>query len=409
MNIARLDAYLLSFPLPEPVKLRYFGGERTIIKRDALLIRVETDGGRVGWAPGPCTEYARDRIQAEIGSFLNGRAVTDPDALRVQFLHGPGRDGDLAKLYGSVEIALYDLAAKAKGVPVSELLGGRVRDRIQLYGSAGMYQPPEKYAAEAAGIAELGFPAYKMRSALGPEEDLRTVRLMREAAPDLGLMVDAHTWWRMGDKSYAPETVARLAEQMAEYDLTWLEEPILPDRHEEYRALRAKDLLPVASGEHEPSEERFLDLIQNECVDYVQMDVLCQGGYAVARRLFGEIEKKQLRFAFHSWGTDLEVIAAAQIGICWPETVVEWLEYPVYDSPKLKTMYPFPLAHEILATPLEIERGELVVPRAPGLGVEINAEVIHKYPWIPGPWSWFELDSPREKFAVIGDHSIKFA
>jgi hypothetical protein len=89
--------------------------------------------------------------------------------------------------------------------------------------------------------------------------------------------------------------------------------------------------------------------------------------------------------------------------------VVEWLEYPVYDGPKLKTMYPFPLAHEILATPLEIERGELVVPQAPGLGVEINAEVIHKYPWIPGPWSWFELDSPREKFAVIGDHSIKFA
>ena len=81
--------------------------------------------------------------------------------------------------------------------------GGRVRDRIRLYGSAGMYMPPGRYAEEAAAIAQLGFRAYKMRPALGPEKDLETVRLMREAVgPTFDLMVDAHTWWRMGDRSY---------------------------------------------------------------------------------------------------------------------------------------------------------------------------------------------------------------
>ena len=82
------------------------------------------------------------------------------------------------------------------------------------------------------------------------------------------------------------------------------------------------------------------------------MDVCCQGGYALGRRLFAEIARQELRFAFHSWGTALEVVAAAHLGICWPETVVEWLEYPCYSSPGRAGMYPFPLAAEILKDPL---------------------------------------------------------
>ena len=410
MKIARVQAFLLSYPFAEPVELDYFGGHRSILKRDALLIRVESDHGLVGYAPGTCTEAVKDTIENVIGPFLAGHTLADPDALRIKFLAGPGKDLKVANIYGSVEIALYDLIGKDRGLPVSELIGGRVRDQIRLYGSAGMYQSPESYAQEAKAIADLGFTAYKMRPALGPEEDLRTVELMRQAVgPGVDLMVDAHTWWRMGDKSYTPETVEQLARGMAQYEIAWLEEPILPDRHEEYAKLRAQGIVPVASGEHEPGEERFLDLIAQGCVDYVQMDLLCQGGYPVARRLFSEIGKEGLRFAFHSWGTDLEVIAAAQLGICWPEDVVEWLEYPVYTTATTKTMYPFPLARDILKEPLDIQEGVLRVNRKPGLGVEIDESVITKYPWIPGPWSYFKLHSPAETFAVVGDHSIKFA
>ena len=185
--------------------------------------------------------------------------------LRVQFLEGPGSDPELAKIYCCAEIALYDLAGKARGVPVSELIGGRVRDHIRLYGSAGMYMPPEAYAAEAAAVAKLGFRAYKMRPALGPEGDLETVRLMRQAVgPDFELMVDAHTWWRMGDRSYGLETIEQLARQMAEYDIAWLEEPMPPDDHAAYLQLKEKDIVPLASGEHEPSEERYLPLTRRE-------------------------------------------------------------------------------------------------------------------------------------------------
>jgi hypothetical protein len=69
-------------------------------------------------------------------------------------------------------------------------------------------------------------------------------------------------------------------------------------------------------------------------------------------------------------------------------------------------MYPFPPAREILKDPLTVEEGQLVVPREPGLGIEVNEAVIEKYPWIPGPWSYFRIDSPRRTFAVVGDHSV---
>jgi L-alanine-DL-glutamate epimerase-like enolase superfamily enzyme len=339
MKITSVRSFLLSYPLETPLKLEFYGGERTIVKRDAMLIRVETDKGLVGYAPGPGSEIAQRAIQTVVAPFLDGRTVADPDALRVQFFDQPACDAEMRKVYCAVEVALYDLASQAQGVPLSELIGGRVRDRIRLYGSAGMYMEPVGYAEEAAAVAGMGFRAYKMRPGRGPEKDLESVRLMRKAVgPDFDLMVDAHTWWRMGDRSYSAKTVDQMAKDLAAYDPAWLEEPLPPDDHEAYRALKEKDYLPIAGGEHEPGEERYLDLILSHSVDYVQMDVCCQGGLALGRRLFSEIAREGLKFAFHSWGTDLEVMAAAHLGVCWPEAVVEWLEYPVYTSSAVKSM-----------------------------------------------------------------------
>ena len=316
---------------------------------------------------------------------------------------------ELVKTYCSVEIALYDLAAQVRGVPVSELLGGRVRDNIRLYGSAGMYMPPEAYAAEAAAVSALGFRAYKMRPAMGPEQDLEAVRLMRRAVgPDFDLMVDAHTWWRMGDRSYSLETVEQLARSMAEYDIAWLEEPLPPEDHTAYQQLREKDIVPLAAGEHEPNEQRYIDLIVTQAVDYVQMDVCCQGGYTQGRRILAEIWRQDLSFAFHSWGTALEVVAAAHLGICWHAHVAAWLEYPCYSAPGRAGMYPFPLAAEILTEPLHIDHGDLIVPRTAGLGVRVDESVVERYPWIPGPWSYFRTDAPAETRAVTSDHSVKW-
>jgi L-alanine-DL-glutamate epimerase-like enolase superfamily enzyme len=403
MKITRVDAFLMSCPLPEPLKLPFYNGERTILKRDAMLIRVETDKGLRGWAPGPAHERAAQEIREKIAPFLVGR-----DPLQWATFHFKG-DLELTKTYHAVEVALLDLVGRAEGLPISGYLGGRVRDTLKLYGSAGMYQPPAKYAEEAAAVKDLGFPAYKMRPALGPEEDVETVRLMREATgPDFGLMIDAHSWWRMGDKSYAFDTVSWVAKEIAPFKPVWLEEPLPPEDHAAYRRLKALGHVPVATGEHEQDEAGFNDLVRTKAADYIQMDVCCQGGFDMGRRVAEAVKLQDLRFAFHSWGTVLEVLAAAHFGVCWPEDVVEWLEYPCYANAGRAGMYPFPLADEILKEPLDIRKGILRVPKGPGLGVDVDERVIEKYPFIPGPWSFFRIDSPAETIAVTGDHSVKW-
>jgi L-alanine-DL-glutamate epimerase-like enolase superfamily enzyme len=403
VKINDIEPLLMSCPLREPLKLPFWNGERTILKRDAMLIRVKTNLGLTGYAPGPAHERAAKEIHDVIRPFLLGR---DPCKWK-SFRFEGGRE--VTKTYRAVEIALMDLAAQDADAPLSEMIGGRKRDRIKLYGSAGMYMPPEKYAEEAAAIQGLGFPAYKMRPALGPDEDLRAVGLMRQATgPDFGLMIDAHSWWRMGDRSYSLDTVARLACELALFQPVWLEEPLPPDDHDAYRELKPRSPIPIATGEHEQTEHGFSDLIHTHAADYIQMDVCCQGGFDLGRCIFDACAQHKLRFAFHSWGTMLEVLAAAHLGVCWPEEVVEWLEFPCYANGGRPGMYPFPAADEILAEPLQIENGHLHVPNKPGLGVDINERVIAKYPFRPGPWSFFKINSPLETIAVTGDHSVKW-
>ena len=393
----------MSYPMPGKIELPFWGGVRTILKRDAMLIKVTSDTGLTGYAPGPAFSRASDEITTVIKSFLVGK-----DPLKWKSF-GFSASQEVVKTYYAVEVALLDLVGKHEGCSISELMGGRKRPSIKLYGSAGMYMSAEKYAEEAAAIQAMGFPAYKMRPGMGPEEDLRILELMRKATgPTMGLMVDAHTWWRMGNRSYTNEMISDLAKSMGTFNPYWLEEPFLPEDHSSYKKLRDKGYLTVATGEHEQEYEGFEDLAKMQATDFLQMDVCCQGGFDMGLKVFDLAAEHNMKFAFHSWGTMLEVLAAAQLGVCRDESVVEWLEYPCYSAPGRAGMYPFPLSDEILKEPLEIVNGYLKLPSGNGLGVEVDERVIEKYPFIPGPWSFFHQDSPKEIIAVTGDHSVKW-
>jgi L-alanine-DL-glutamate epimerase-like enolase superfamily enzyme len=403
MKISNVEAFLMSYAMPEKIELPFWGGVRTILKRDAMLIKVTADNGLIGYAPGPAFSRANDEISTVIKSFLVGKDPLQWKSFKFIDNH------EVVKTYYAVEVALLDLVGKYEECSISELMGGRVRSSIKLYGSGGMYMPPEKYAEEAYAIKQMGFPAYKMRPGMGPDEDLRTVELMRKATgPNMGLMVDAHTWWRMGNKSYTPQVIRDLARSMQKFGPYWLEEPFLPEDHLLYKKLKDDAIVPVATGEHEQEYEGFEDLARLKAADFLQMDVCCQGGFEMGLKVFDLAAANNMKFAFHSWGTTLEVLAAAQLGVCRDEAVVEWLEYPCYSSPTRAGMYPFPLSDEILKDPLEIEKGYLKLPSGHGLGIEVNEDVIQKYPFIPGPWSFFHQDSPKETIAVTGDHSVKW-
>jgi len=149
LKISKVEAFLLSSPFEKPLLLPFYGGERTILKRDAMFIRVTADNGLKGYAPGPAHERAANEIRGVIAPFLEGR---DPGQWRSFDFRA---DLEMTKTYRAVEVAVLDLVAKFEGAPLSEIVGGRKRDRIKLYGSAGMYMSPEAYAEEAAAIFEL--------------------------------------------------------------------------------------------------------------------------------------------------------------------------------------------------------------------------------------------------------------
>src|SRR5207249_6811373 len=119
MKISEVEAILMSYRLPAPLRLPFWGGERTIIKRDAMLIRVKADNGLIGYAPGPAHERAATEIRDIIRPFLIGK-----DPLRLPELNFTG-DSEAIKTYRAVEIALMDLAARFEGSPLSDLVGGR--------------------------------------------------------------------------------------------------------------------------------------------------------------------------------------------------------------------------------------------------------------------------------------------
>lgn len=403
MKITQVEAFLMSYPMPEKVELPFWGGLRTILKRDAMLIKVTVDNGLVGYAPGPAFSRAADEISTVIKDFLMHKNPMQWNTFQFK------GSAETLKTYYAVEVALMDLVGKYEGCSISELMGGRVRSKIKLYGSAGMYMSPEGYAEEASAVKDWGFPAYKMRPGSGPDLDLKTLESMRKATgPDMQLMIDAHTWWRMGEKSYSTTIIHELAQAMSPYHPYWLEEPLPPDDHTSYLELKNKNYLPIATGEHEQSFSGFEDLARLGACDFLQMDVCCQGGFEMGLKVFDLAHDHQMKFAFHSWGTELEVLAAAQLGVCREESVVEWLEYPCYSSPGKKSMYPFPLSAEILKSPLDIQNGYLHLPDGHGIGVAINEEIIDKYPFIPGPWSYFHQASPQKTIAVTGDHSVKW-
>jgi len=212
----------------------------------------------------------------------------------------------------------------------------------------------------------------------------------------------------MGDRSYTPQLIEQLARDMARFHITWLEEPLPPEDRPSYIRLRKAGIVPIAAGEHEASLDGFMEVIGKGAVDIAQADVPHHGGYTSVKRVIGACAEHGRQFAFHNWGTLLETLASAHLGVCFPEKVVSWLEYPCFSHRGQPIMYPYPLADEILKEPLTIENGDLIIPDGPGLGVDVDESAIERYSYIPGPWSVFRLTSPPGEWAMSGDHAAKW-
>lgn len=412
MKITEITAHALSAPIDPPREHEFRGGTRTIHKRDVVLVVVETADGAVGYAPAGASsssmrEYFAgathlnfvELIDDVIAPELRGVSVEDPSEIHDRIARINIPEFLQSQLIGALDVALYDILGKERGAPIYELLversdiPARPTHELDLYASGGMYMPPEGYVEEAEGLADYGFEGYKYRPGLGPEKDLRTLELLSEAVGDrMEIMVDAHTWWKTREDSYNSEVIEDLVSEFLAYDPYWIEEPVAPDAHEEYRQLREATGAPLAGGESEESPAGLRELGATGAVDYLQGDVRHHRGFTGCWEAVAFCHDRDVTFVPHHFGTQLGLVANAHLVAAAPGS--ELLEYPVFEKEAHPGMYPFDLEEEILTTPLDPTGGELTVPDGPGLGVDIDHSAIEEYPYAEGPWTEFEYDNP---------------
>ena len=164
------------------------------------------------------------------------------------------------------------------------------------------------------------------------------------------------------------EKTARLLREMAPSRLEWVEEPVAPDDRGALRQLLKDCPVPISGGGGESAPEEWLELAGTDRLDVLQLNALHLGGLVDGQRALREVRPLGRRVAIGGLSTPLEAAALAQLASCFEADLVGWMEWPQYSGEGRSGTYPFRLAEQMLHTPLWIDRGEVIVPEAPGLG-----------------------------------------
>jgi len=337
------------------------------------LIAVHTDQGFVGLGSVFSNDQLVRAALAVLEPLCRGENALEPERVSEKLHQNTfwlGRGGSLTHAISGIDIALWDLLGQATGQPVGRLLGGRCRERVRPYASILM-EPPEPLANRLRAIRAAGFRAFKI--GWGPfgrgdsKLDQEIVRAAREAVgPDSLLMVDAggsDAFWSQGYK-----WALRTAEMLADYEVSWFEEPLRPDAMTDYVELRRRAPVPIAGGEVLTRRQSFQPWLQAGAFDIVQPDVTKVGGISEERRIAWMAHENGIQFIPHGWNTAIGLAADLQLASAFPDTdLVEYL-----------TGSPF--IDEITLGGWKLdEDGLLPIPALPGLGLRLDPDALAKY------------------------------
>jgi L-alanine-DL-glutamate epimerase-like enolase superfamily enzyme len=350
---------------------------------NTCLVEVETDAGLTGLGEakvgvGNLGNYAAvvELIRRDLGPAIVGRDPSDVTAIWDALYSGSrahygaregrlfptvGRRGITVAAISGLDIALWDIAGRALGVPVWRLLGGRYRDRVPAYASGG-WAPVGAIGKQLAQYVERGHRAVKMRVGLqdrSVDDSAARVREVRDAlGPEVGIMVDAHGTWSVRD-------ALRFARKVEACDLTWLEEPVSADNREGLADVRRATDIPIATGENEQTRFGFRDLIATGAVDILQPDIAIAGGLTECQRICALAAAHELTVAPHLWGS--AILFAAGLHLCVATPCATTVEFSRGENP---------LLHELVEEPFDLEDGHVRAPERPGLGLTLRRDVV---------------------------------
>jgi D-galactarolactone cycloisomerase len=353
--------------LKYPVKEKYGNSFTWNTARSSTVVEILTDAGITGWGQGtgPLKESL---VQSEVV----GR---DPFEVEVIWdgLNGGRKQGNAGPTSG-VDIALWDIMGKALDVPVYRLLGGAFRDRIPCYAS-GLFRKDrpdntQALADEAKGYVDQGFPAMKMKVGLGRDYDVNNVAAVRDAiGDDILLAVDANMAYDVG-------TAIEVGRKMDAYDLFWYEEPITRDDVAGYLEIKQSLGMRISGCEGLQGRWAFREFIQQRAVDIVQPDIAIVGGFTEARKVVAMASANHIRVLPHMWGSVVCLAATLHWQAALPDELDSVNPVPAYFE---CDMTENGLRTELSVEPILPSDGYLDVPQGPGLGIEIDREVLEKY------------------------------
>lgn len=361
MKITKVETIVVNTPMIIEGAVLPKQGGRPRTSMDTLLVRVDTDAGVTGWGEGfghRIFTATRAALDSFIGPMCLGR---DPTALNQlvdelqRNLAGVGRNGPAMYALSAIDIALWDIAGKLAGLPLYRLLGGSTRTQVPAYASLLRYGEPDAVTHYVERALRRGYRHIKLHEVtVGP------IKAAREAAgADTAIMVDCNCPWTVDE-------AIDMARRLAEFNLTWLEEPVWPpEDHVGLARVQAQGGIPTAAGENAMLPE-FKGLFEAGAITYAQPSVTKVGGVSQMRKVMALAEAFGVPVVPHSAYFGPGLIASIHCIAAMPRGgLVERYDADFAENPLLEAIMP-------------TRDGCLAVPQGPGLGIDPNPVMIDK-------------------------------
>ena len=344
-----------------------------------VFVKVITDSGLYGVGEATLEYREPTVVQAikELERYLVGK---DPHNIEA-FWHDTYRDAYwrggvvLMSALAGVEMALWDIKGKDLGVPVYQLLGGKVRDSVKCYANAWFAgaKKPEEFAQKAKIAVKNGFSGLKW-DPFGKEylnidpkhlnDALDCIAAVKDAVGDqVHLIIEGHGRFNV-------PTAVRIGNALEKFGILWFEEPIPPDDKKGIAWVRSKIATPVSGGERLYSRFEYADYLRMECADFWQPDVSHAGGIMEVRKIAAMAESHYVPVCPHNPSGPVANAATLQLAACIPNFYL--LETMAND---------IPWRADVSTEKVKFENSEMFIPDLPGLGIDINEEEIAKHPY----------------------------
>ena len=362
VRITTIEAMLVDVPLRAPVH----GVHGVAAVQRSVLVRVATDAGVEGWGnvdPTPgYSPVSADDVYATIGRLAPALTGADAFNIHAALARMDAAGGHMSEAPAAIEMALLDLKARALGIPVHSLLGGRVKDEVTLNAWIGTV-PPAQAAKEALAWLERGFRTAKIKVSGASDTGIERVEAVRAAVGDrMALRVDFNESLTVDE---APAFIRRLEP----YALTLVEQPIARADIAGLARIRAAIGIPLMADESVTDPAALVEIIRREAADLVKLKVMKQGGLLRTLEMVACAAAAGLGVVLgHGFGLTLSTLAEATVAAV-SDAVIDGCE----------AVGPLKMAGDVVAEPVSLDAGVIRLADVPGLGTTVDADALKRY------------------------------